>query len=270
MKPFYFGASQKPLFGIYHQPDPGPYRACGVVLCNPMGDEYVQGHRAFRQLAIHLARAGFHVLRFDYYGCGDSGGESDEGHIIQWRNDVASAIDELKDISGIPMVSLVGARLGASLAALVGFLRNDVKSVVLWEPIVNGKKYVEELIATHQKWLSQHEWVKDSVIIEKHDHENNGQLELLGFPLTYALRRDLENIELMSTERCEVKQLLILEAEGNSDALDVSKHLTTLGVQVDYETTSGPQLWRQQAEGSVLVPIKTLHSIVSWISEDTL
>jgi len=270
MNPFYFGSSQKPLFGIHHPPDPGLYRDCGVVLCHPMGDEYVQAHRAFRQLAIHLARAGFHVLRFDYYGSGDSWGDGDDGCIKQWRNDIVTAIDELKDISGIPRVSLVGARLGATLAALVGFVRNDVKSMVLWEPIVNGKDYVKELIARHQEWLLQHEWVKDILIVEKQNNENKTQLEILGFPMTSVLRQDLEQIDLMNTQQCVVKQVFIVDGEGKSDALPMSDLLMTFGIQLDYEATPGSQFWRQQAEGKVLVPIQTLHSIVSWLSASVL
>ena len=270
MNPFYFGASQKPLFGIHYPPDPGPYRACGVVICHPMGNEYVQRHRAFRELAIHLARAGFHVLRFDYYACGDSGGDSDEGDINQWLNDIATAIDELKDISGISRVSLVGARLGASLAALVGSIRNDVRNMVLWDPIINGKEYVKELIATHQEWLFQHSWVRDTCLIDKQDTENNGHLEIQGFPMTYALRQEIEHIDLMNIEQCLLKKPLFLIGKETPATLAVSDLLRTLGGQLEYVPTSESKFWRQQAEDNVLVPIKTVHSIVSWISKDTL
>ena len=47
-------------------------RQSAIVLCQPLGHGYLRAHRAFRNLAVSLASQGFHVLRFDYYGCGDS------------------------------------------------------------------------------------------------------------------------------------------------------------------------------------------------------
>ena len=83
MEPFYFGKSPRALFGVYHPPKAGMTRKTGVVLCYPMGHEYVYSHRAFLRLAMLLSSAGFHVLRFDFYGCGDSEGDCKEGKIRQ-------------------------------------------------------------------------------------------------------------------------------------------------------------------------------------------
>lgn len=79
MEPFYFGTPDEPLFGIYHPPVSEPVRDVGVLLCYPIGHEYIVSHRFYRQLSIRLAEAGFHVLRFDYYASGDSGGECELG-----------------------------------------------------------------------------------------------------------------------------------------------------------------------------------------------
>src|SRR5437773_7734152 len=70
--PFYFGSPDKLLFGCYHEPSLERRRKCAVVVCQPVGHEYINSHRALRQLAARLCDAGFPVLRFDYYGCGDS------------------------------------------------------------------------------------------------------------------------------------------------------------------------------------------------------
>ena len=76
MEPFYFGpAGGRRLFGVFHEPPASRRRGCGVVLCYPLGTEYTSYYRAYRQLALSLAENGFHVLRFDFRGCGDSEGE---------------------------------------------------------------------------------------------------------------------------------------------------------------------------------------------------
>ena len=71
MRPFYFGDSEEALYGVYHSPQ-GEHRDEGVVLCAPFGQEAMRTHRALRQLATLLTKRGYHVLRFDYRGTGDS------------------------------------------------------------------------------------------------------------------------------------------------------------------------------------------------------
>ena len=123
IEPFYFGQSETSLFGCYHAPEPGYPRPCGVVLCAPMGEESIRFHRAYRQLASRLSARGFAVLRFDYYGCGDSLGASDQGDIGQWQRDISAAIGELRRRSGVGTVCLMGLRLGATLATVVSATR---------------------------------------------------------------------------------------------------------------------------------------------------
>ena len=79
MNPFFFGSSERPLYGVHHPPRERGPRESGVVLCYPMGQEYMRSHRAFRQLANLLTRKGHHVFRFDYFATGDSSGASGEG-----------------------------------------------------------------------------------------------------------------------------------------------------------------------------------------------
>src|SRR5687768_16729988 len=115
MNPFYFGSSQRPLYGVYHPSKGRTARPVGVVLCYPLGQEYMRAHRAFRQLATLLTKNGFPVLRFDYAGTGDSAGDGSAGSVATWVEDIGAAIDELKDTAGVSRVSLVGLRAGGAL-----------------------------------------------------------------------------------------------------------------------------------------------------------
>ena len=107
VQPFYFGSASRRLFGCYHEPAESG-RGMGVVLCQPLWREYIRAHRAFKQLAVRLSDRGFAVLRFDYYGCGDSDGEDNEGDLRGWTDDVSAAIDELRIRSGVNTADLVG------------------------------------------------------------------------------------------------------------------------------------------------------------------
>jgi uncharacterized protein len=83
-----------------------------------------------------LVQAGFHVLRFDYFGTGDSYGDTGEGDLASWCGDIETAIEELREITGATKVNLAGLRLGANLSARVAAYRpKDVSKLVLWEPL---------------------------------------------------------------------------------------------------------------------------------------
>src|SRR5205085_1689839 len=114
-------------------------------------EEYMRVHWVFRQLVQHLTRHGFHVFKFDYYGTGDSAGAMGAGDLPRWRGDAVTALEELRDVSGVTRLSLAGARLGATIAAtLVQPLTAaglKIDQLALWDPIVSGQRYLEELAA---------------------------------------------------------------------------------------------------------------------------
>jgi uncharacterized protein len=107
-----------------------------VLLCHPMGNEQIFAYRTMRQLAARLVRVGFHVLRFDYFGTGDSYGDTGEGDLASWCEDIETAIEELKEMTGATKVNLAGLRLGANLSARVAAHRlKEISKLILWEPL---------------------------------------------------------------------------------------------------------------------------------------
>lgn len=138
MTPFYFGAGGRRLFGAYHPAAFVSEASRAAVLCQPEGGEYLNAHRTMRQLAAKLAAGGFHTLRFDYFGTGDSAGDTIESDLDGWSADIETAIDEIRDIAATAKVTLIGLRLGA-LAAARAALRNArvVDTLVLWDPVAS-------------------------------------------------------------------------------------------------------------------------------------
>src|SRR3984957_19313317 len=146
MSPFFFGSAERPLFGIYEPAALGTTGKRAAVLCYPSGNEYIYAHRTLRQLALKLSSAGFHVLRFDFYGTGDSGGELSDVALDDWEADLKTAINELIEITGLAKVSLIGMRLGGIVAASVTSQLNSViEALVLWDPAVNGPEFLNQL-----------------------------------------------------------------------------------------------------------------------------
>ena len=197
MLPFYFGPADSRLFGVYHAPD-APVRPCGVLLCHPLGHEYIRAHRTFRQLAVELSRAGFPVLRFDYFGCGDSAGTGEEGSVDRWMADVATAVEELKDSAGVSTVAIVGVRLGASVALLSAGERADVTRMVLWDPVLSGRGYLNDLAALQRRWLKGRPGSRLFAFRPR-------ATELIGFPVSERLRRELEAMDLRALRDLRVQ-----------------------------------------------------------------
>lgn len=192
MSPFFLGTSKRRLFGVYHPPHASRGAERAVVLCASWGHEYIYAHRSMARLAATLAEAGFHVLRFDYFGTGDSGGDSTDVSLTGCREDIDTAIEELLDMSGAERVSLVGLRLGAALAAEVAAANSRrIDRLVLWDPVITGEEYVAALFEAESNMPISVADLRASAAAPGGDHE------ICGFPLTEAQRREIEGIDIL-------------------------------------------------------------------------
>jgi pimeloyl-ACP methyl ester carboxylesterase len=260
MKPFFFGAAAKPLFGVYHSPaDDVPPRG-GVMVCYPFGPEYLRSHRALRELATQLAATGHHVLRFDYFGCGDSSGETEEGTVEQWLDDITRGVEELRESSGRPQVCVLGLRFGATLAALGASRDPGIDRLILWDPVVNGRDYLEELDRRNHAFMEGRprppSWV-----------EGRPPVEVLGTLLPRALRESIEGIDLLSLASLHAKSLLVLTTDSNPGLAPLMKHLESLGLPAQHQHIPFPPLWlKQDHVDRTLVPHQVIQGIASWLS----
>jgi len=258
--PLYFGPPDKPLFGCYHEPPSGRSRKCAVLISQPVGHEYINSHRALRQLAARLSDAGFPVLRFDYYGCGDSSGSSEAGRISQWLENISMAISEVRYRAGLTQVCVVGLRLGGALSAIAGAQRGDIESLVLWDPVVNGKSYLEKLIFLQKEMLRFRPK-------PKRDQEPQGHTDILGFPLSNFLRSELEKIDLLTLADKPAKNVLVIQSDQTTGEDSLNDHLSRTGATLEHQRLEAPQIWLPTTDGSLLVPSQVLQSVVSWTSQ---
>lgn len=135
------------IFAVVHQPRQQPGLP-GWIMCSPFGSERTNSQRLYVAWARFLAAAGHWVMRFDYRGTGDSTGRFEDHTIDDYLDDISSVTTELERISGMPCRGVFGLRLGADLAArfTAGFERP--LNLVMWEPLIDGKKYRNSLLRT--------------------------------------------------------------------------------------------------------------------------
>lgn len=234
-----------------------------MVLCYPFGREYLRAHRAVRELANELARGGFHGLRFDYFGCGDSDGEAAEGTVEEWVGNVEVAVEEMEQTSGSTDLSLVGLRLGATLATLAAVAPQGrkLRRLALWDPIVVGARYLEELEALQEAWTADHPAFSAGPASSEIP-------EILGFPLTAALRRAVEGIDLRTLPPPRAEKILIMTGGDDGEAAALAEALGSRGAEVTRATVPSARFWlRQEGIDHAVVPTETVRAISSWFAD---
>lgn len=117
------------LFGILHEPVQPRPDAPGIILLSPGVKMRVGPQRLYKRMAEQFAAAGFAVLRFDFYGLGDSEGALSEellrdvyNHIEVGRfvDDTLDAMDWMQQTTGTRSFVLSGLCGGAITGLLTG------------------------------------------------------------------------------------------------------------------------------------------------------
>lgn len=243
---FHFGGGRQRLFGCWHRASQGRARGVGVVLCYPLSGEYFRSHRAFRRLGTLLHDAGFDVLRFDYSGCGDSSGESEDCRLFHWRRDVGQAIDALRQRSGCDRVAVVGLRLGATLALQATASRHDVAALILWDPIVDGREYLDGL---------QQHGLADL---------NAAPPEVMGAALSVRMCADLAAVALSGTSPTDLPRTLVVDAGEEEPDERLAALAQSLSPTGEYRHIATSPFWAQDLY-KALVPTQALDEIAGWL-----
>lgn len=245
--PLYFGPEERSLFGWYHAPEGGAGGDLAVLVCPPLGHEYVNSHRSIRHLTDRIAEAGVPAMRFDYDGTGDSaGGDEDPGRVAAWLQSIRAAMETLRDLSGCTRLVLAGARFGATLAALTaGEL--EVAGLVLWTPVVRGRAYMRELKALQLTGATR----------------DSEELEPGGFLYTDETQRDIGAVNL---EELVPKTPRALIVARNDLAEETKLRDKWRAAGIDVEQVAAPGYTEMYAPPhDTVVPSEAIAVTVRWV-----
>lgn len=142
------------LVGILHKPEGPAQRADlpAVLLLNAGLLHRVGPNRLYVKIARQLERSGFHVLRFDVWGIGDSQDHAGEtkGTFV---DDTLEAFEVLNQRLGATRFMLMGICMGAQIALEVASRDARVESLALMEGIyVKSARYHLSRIMDPRKW----------------------------------------------------------------------------------------------------------------------
>jgi dipeptidyl aminopeptidase/acylaminoacyl peptidase len=138
-RPVSFDSDGITLRGTLHLPEGGGARP-GIVTCHGFGGGSTgAGHP---ELAQALARAGYVVLRFDFRGCGASGGERGRVICMEEVEDLRNAITFLQAQEGVDRdrIGVIGASLGGSVALYVAATDQRVRVCAANGAVANGER----------------------------------------------------------------------------------------------------------------------------------
>jgi uncharacterized protein len=258
---FYFGGAARSLFGVLHEPV-GAGDAGVVVVCAPLWREGIRAHHVLRQLGVRLAKLGHAVFRFDYSGAGDSAGDSVDGDVHVWLEDVATAIDEVRRRRSVARVTLLGLRFGATLAALAAARRDDVERLVLWEPVVSGANYLIAGCSDQRAWAKKYSTWRRLSGGELPD----GGDEILGFRVTPAMRLSIAAVDLSDLPRTARSVLIVDRAAPEGDG-GLAFTLASRGAHVDHHVKAELEVWKQHDSDGLPTARETLDLMAGWLGE---
>jgi uncharacterized protein len=229
------GSSQ--LFAVLHEPA-GDFLGRAFVFCHPFGEEKLWSHRVFVSFARELARRGYAVLRFDCRGNGDSDGAFSASSLRTNLEDLGAAVAFLRSRVGVDRVALLGLRLGATTAALFAEGRDDVSMLVLWGPITDGARHMQELLrinlttqlAVHGAVTTDREMLVEQLRLGR-------TVNVDGYDVALPLFEEVSAVTLTAAPRLFAGPCLILQLDRNPAAVP-ARDLVSLQQQFAHATLS--------------------------------
>jgi pimeloyl-ACP methyl ester carboxylesterase len=267
-QPLLFGATARRLFGLLQQAQ-GSASGLGVLLCNPFGQEAIRAHRMWRVLAERMSRAGHAVLRFDYFGTGDSMGDDADGDLEGWGDDALLAHRTLLEHSGVDRVVWVGMRLGATISARAAVRPPaELRRLVLWDPVLEGAAYLSHLRRRHVASLERAFSLARSPAPSRLSLDPGTYLdEAIGFAISPQLRAQLL---ALTPERWQwpslaagVAVLIDPDDDQSEGWASMRAHLPADVSAVDLK--HGTEWTAESAEKTSLVPTAALMQLIKMV-----
>jgi uncharacterized protein len=217
--PFFFEGETGERFGLLHEPAAEAPAREAFVFCHPFAEEKLWTHRSFVAMARRLAERGHPVLRFDFLGNGDSDGAFAEFSLTGALADVARAAAEVRRRTGRARVSLLGLRLGATIAALSADRLDGIDRLILWAPVVDGNRYMQEQLRVNlATQLTIYKEVRQDRAALVAEMRGGATVNVDGYPLAFPLYEEISQVKLAADARPFGGRCLVVQVDKQESA----------------------------------------------------
>lgn len=240
MEPYFSDSEDQQIFLNYHPPSRGDGMML-TVICAPLFTEAMRTQRVLRDLAVRIVEHGHHVLRFDYRGTGDSFGKLSTLSLSDWSNDVAFAVREGLDVSGARAVNLVAVRAAALIVARAAAGIVPISRLVFWDPVVDGREYLDSLRRVRQSVLQRNTYLKP-------EDRQSAASEIGGCVLSPSLLDEIDTVSAadVGSIPSEICHVVHSTSIGPTALPGVRQH--ALDMTYDWETDSEDLIHSQQVQ----------------------
>lgn len=169
---------------------PARENGLGILLVPPLGNEQRRCQRPFRGMMETLARDGYHLLRFDWQGTGNSSGSSSElRDLSAWQDDLQDAALKLKE--SVDDIHLVSVRVGALISASLPMNDLPIAASYHWDPVFSGQQWLDDM---HQ--LQRGILVDTYCFLFKRKPRTDVFHEFAGFTIHPELYKRIQDLDL--------------------------------------------------------------------------
>jgi exosortase A-associated hydrolase 2 len=249
IEPFFLDSPRGPLFCIFTAPSEPPLNGA-VLYLHPFAEEMHKSRRMAALQARAFAAQGHAVLQIDLTGCGDSAGDFANASWPAWLDDARLAHAWLTDKTAQP-VTLWGLRTGALLAANLAQQLQNIRHLMLWQPINDGSLFLNQFlrIKLASEMLSEGQSKSGTKDLLAQLEAGQG-VEVGGNMLAPAMARELGGIKLANiTPACPVSWLEV-GAQASASVTPASQRIVdawqATGVSLQTQTVQGAPFWATQ------------------------
>jgi alpha-beta hydrolase superfamily lysophospholipase len=252
--PLWFGPDDERAFGWLHRPADGQTRGA-VLLCPPLGYEFICAYRAYRLLAELLAAAGLAVLRFDYHGTGDATGDSDDpDRVGAYVRTIGHARDEIARHTDAP-VSAVAMRAGALLVCAAAVVE-PFDRLVLWDPSTSGRGFIKEMKLLRMIGMG----IPDET-------RTDGSFESAGVDYSAETVAALKRLDIANLKGRLATEILLATRPTREPPAKTLAVLEGGTDKVERLTATGQEQLIDVVSAHSSVPTETVEAIVNWLAD---
>ncbi|WP_153110262.1 hydrolase 2, exosortase A system-associated [Propionivibrio limicola] len=237
-------------FCLYYPPAAGMSPRGAVVYIHPFAEEMNKARRMAALQARAMAKSGYAVLQIDLFGCGDSAGDFGEATWTHWLADVELACDWLQARRKDESVDfwLWGLRTGCLLAAQAAARRSRPCNLLLWQPVVSGKQFLQQFLRLKVAGEALAGESKGAMARLREQLAQGCPVEIGGYLLSPALAEGLEMAELAAPPAAGRVEWLELSGRMDGILSPVAKakidQWRAAGSCVRGSAVAGPAFWQ--------------------------
>lgn len=245
--PFFAITSHGARFAVEHLPIGKPRGA--VLYVPPFAEEMNKSRRMSVLAAQRLANDGWHVIRPDLHGCGDSEGSFVDATWSSWFADLEFWLNWLESRTTGPIL-LWSVRAGALIVADWLSRSQTALPLLLWHPTINGQQYLSQFLRLRAAAeMLDARSARGVVSRLKESLDSGSPVSVAGYMLGADLAKPLASSQLTlpsgySCPACILEITAAAHAEPAPAFVRIIQNWSDMGITASYYPVVGPKFWQ--------------------------